>query len=192
MKLSKKAWIFLAVGIFVIAVASLNMAATQQGQEQSRLDEELSLAQQRLKKLASQQPSIQPEELESQLAQVEAQLKTAKASLAQSIQSIEVTDTLFEVAETYGVEIIDIESPGVTSLTLEGLTCSALTLIVTAEGDVDNLINFVLELSEEFPTGVVESVEINVPEVSEETEEEVETVKPSANLKLCIYTYEGD
>jgi len=192
MKLSKKAWIFLAVGIFVIAVASLNMAATQQGQEQSRLDEELSLAQQRLKKLASQQPPTQPEELESQLAQVEAQLKNAKANLSQSIQSIEVTDTLFEVAETYGVEIIDIESPGVTSSTLEGLTCSALMLIVTAEGEVDNLINFVLELSQEFPTGVVESVEINVPEVSEETEEEVETVKPSANLTLCIYTYEGD
>ncbi len=69
-----------------------------------------------------------------------------------------------------------------------------------------NLINFIFALRSNFPTGVVDSVEISVPEVTEEEgemveEEEAETgeeeveeelEKPSATLKLSIYTYEGD
>jgi len=198
MKLSKTAWIVLTVSIFAIAFASLNTAYSRQGQEQSRLNEELSLVQLRLTKYSPEELSSQQRELESQLARAESQLEATKASLSQSIQSIEATDTLFEVAEAYGVEIIEISSLGLTSKTLEGITCSVLTLTAKAEGDVPNLINFTLELSKNFPTGVVESVEISVPEATEEEgetgeeETEEELGKPSANLRLCIYTYEGD
>jgi len=189
MKLSKRVWIFLAVGIFVIAFAGLNMAYSKQDEEQSRLNEELSLAQLRLEKQPAPQLSSRQAELESRLAQLETQLKNAKGSLSQSIQSIEATHTLFDVAETCGVEIIEIRSLGLTSKKLEGLPCSVLTLTAKAEGDVSKLISFILELSENFPTGAVETVEIDVPEV---TEGEGETEKPSANFKLCIHTYEGD
>ncbi len=194
MKLSKTTRIFLAIGIFVILVASLSMAYSQQSQEQSRLNQELSLAQLRLDKYSPDKLPSQQRELESQLAQAEAQLKNAKASLSQSIESIEVTNTLFAVAEACDVEIIEINSPGPTSKELEGVTCSVLSLTVKVEGDVPKLINFIHKLSWKFPTDVVESVEINVPEVTEEEGEtgEEELEKPSANLKLCIHTYEGD
>ena len=189
MKLSKRVWIILAIGIFVIAFAGINMAYSKQDEEQSRLNEELSLAQLRLTKQPSPQLSSRQTELESQLAQLETQLKNVKGGLFQSIESIEATHTLFNAAETCGVEIIEISSLGLTSKELEGLPCSVLTLTAKAEGEVSKLISFILKLSEEFPTGVVETVEIDVPEV---TEEEEETEKPSANFKLCIHTYEGD
>jgi len=60
---------------------------------------------------------------------------------------------------------------------------------VTAEGDVANLVDFVFELNQQFPTGVIESVIIKVPAVIEEEEEITE---PSVQINLSIYTYEGD
>ncbi len=187
MKLTKTALIFLVVGIFVILVASLGVAYSYQGQEQSQLNQQLSIAQLALEKYLPQQLSSQLRELERQLAQAESQLGGAKTDIHQSIESIEVTDTLFEVARTCDVEIIGISSLGMTSKELEGFTYSTLSLRVKLEGDAPNLINFILKLSEKFPAGLVKWLEIDIPGV---TEEELE--KPSANLELCIHTYEGD
>jgi len=205
MKVSKTALIFLGVGIFVILVAILGMTYSQQTQEQSRLNQELSLAQLRLKEYASQQLSSQQAELESQLTQLEARLEVVKAGLYQSIQSIEatetlyeVTETLYEVAETSEVEIVEISSPGLTTEELEGVTLSVLSLAVTVEGDVRDLIDFIDAWTEKYPTGVVELVEITVLEATdeeteeEETEEEEEEEKFSAIVNLLIYTYEGN
>ena len=195
MKISKTALIFLGVGIFVILVGILGMTYSQQSQEQSRLNQELALAQMRFKAYASEQLSSQQEELESRLTRLESRLKNAKSSLYQSIQSIEITDTLYEVAEACGVEIVEVSSPGLADKELEGITYSFLTLAVKVEGEVFNLIDFIDAWTKEYPTGVVESAEINVPQLTEEEEEEEteeELEKPSADLKLLIYTYEGD
>lgn len=197
MKLGKTVLIFLASGIFVVLVAGLFMAYSQQSQEQSQLHQELYLARLTIAKYSPGKLSLQQRELESQLTHTESQLRAVKANLRQSIESIEVTDTLFEVAETSEVEIIEIGSPGLTSKELEGITHSVLSLRAKVEGDVPNLIDFILELSRKFPSSMVESVEIDVPEVTEEEaetggEEIEEPAKPSAVLKLSIYTYEGD
>ena len=210
-KLSKAVLIFVAGGIFVILAASLGMAYIQQEQEQKQLPQQLSLAQASLTKYLPEELSARQRELESRLAQTESQLRAAKNSLRQSIESIEATDTLFEIAETCDVEITEVNSPGVTTKVLEGFTYSQLSLTVTVEGDVLNLIDFIYEWTHEYPTGVVKSVEITVPEMTEEKGEtgeepqveEGETVeepqveeeepeKPSANIELSIYTYEGD
>jgi len=191
MKISKTALIFLGVGIFVVLVAILGMTYSQQGQEQSRLNQELTLAQMRFKAYASEQLSSQQEELESRLARLESRLKNTKSSLYQSIQSIEITETLYEVAEACGVEIVEVSSPGLADKELEGITYSFLTLAVKVEGEVFNLIDFIDTWTKEYPTGVVESAEINVPQLTEEEEEEEteeELEKPSVDLKLLIYT----
>lgn len=192
MKLSRRTWIILLAGIFIIGLVSINTAYSKQDEERSQLNQELSVAQARLAQYAPEQDSAQElasqqEELESRLVLIETQLKSVKVGLAPSIQSIEVTNTLFKVAESCGVEITEIGSPGLNDEALEGLNYSMLILTVKAEGSVLKLVNFILGLSDEFPTGVVEAVEINVPEVTEE-----ETEPPSANLELHIHTYEGD
>ena len=197
MKFSKTTWIFLAVGIFIIALASLGMVYSQQGKEQSQLDEELALAQLRLKKYPAQQLELasQQEELESRLAKAEAELRTAKTSLRQSTESIEASDALFELAEDCHVEVTEISSPGVANQTLDEISLSALPLTVTVEGDVLNLIDFIYQWTHEYPTGVVKSVEISVPEPAEEEEEEeaeIEEQMPSATINMLIYTYEGN
>jgi len=70
---------------------------------------------------------------------------------------------------------------------------------VRIEGDVPNIINFILKWTEKYSTGAVVSVEITVPRTPEgeeeeegEETEEVEEAKSSADLALFIYTYEGN
>ena len=199
-KLSTTSWIFLTIGIFGILVLSLNVAYAQQSQEQSQLNEEVALVQKRLLKNPPQQISSQKSELESRLAKAELQLKVTKVGLYWSLESIEASDALFELAEASYVEVTGISSSGVTSELLEGVDFSILLLTVTIEGDVLNLVDFIYKWTKRYPTGVVQSVAITVPEPPEEEEEvegagavtETEEEKPSATINLLIYSYEGD
>jgi len=223
-KLSKKIWLCLAIGILTIVGVSLGMVQSQQVQEENQLKQELYLSQLQLEKSkdVSQQLSSQREDLENRLTQDKSQLTTAKAGLFQLIETIEVSDTLFDIAEASGVEIIQITSSAPTDMELDGVACSALKSSVQIEGDVTSLIDFVLKWTETFRTGVVVSVRISPPgvkgveeeqaegeepaEEEEQTEEEGETEEEetleeeqteeeeqgSASIELLIYTYRGD
>ena len=188
MKLSKKAQIALGVGIFVVLAGSLLMTYLQQGQEQSLLNQELDVAQLRLDKHPLDELSFQIRELEWRLAQAESRASATKDSLRQSVDSIEVTETLLQVIEAQGVGIIEISSPGLSSEDLEGSAYSVLVLTVVVEGDVPDLVNFIFELSSKFPTGVLKSIDIIDPAVAEG---EAGSTEPSASLSLHIYSYEG-
>lgn len=189
-KLSKRAWIYIAIGIFVILCTSLGVAYVQQSMRQSRLNQELSFAQLMLAKQSSQALSSQHTELESRLAQTESQLEDAKVKLDRPVESIEVTDALFDLARDCGVDVTQLRHLELSAKMLEELDCSVLSLMVEVEGDVPELIKFVLELSGEFPTGIVDSAIIDVPRMMEEEEEG--PGKPSASLRLSLYSHEGD
>ena len=190
MKLSKKAQIVLGVGIFVVLAGSLLMLYLRQGQEQSQLNQELDVAQLRLDKHPLDEFSFQIRELEWRLAQAESRMSATKDSLRQpeSVDSIEATETLLQVVEAQGVEIIEISSPGLSSEDLEGSAYSVLVLTVVVEGDVPELVHFISVLSSKFPTGVLESIDIIDPAVAEG---EAGSTEPSASLSLRIYSYEG-
>jgi len=198
MKLSKATWIITGLGITVIAAASLAFYYAQQGSEQSRLNQDLSLAGLRLENYSFEPLSSEKEELESQLAQARSQLEATKVSLSQSVESIEETDTLFDIAEDHDVEIIEIKSSFLRSETLGNITFSTLPLEVMVQGEVPNLIDFILKWTEQYPTGIATSVEITVPTTTNEEEqpdeeaEETVTEQPSGELSLLIYTYEDD
>ena len=168
MKLSKTTLVFLGVGIFAILAAGLGLTYSQRSREQNQLEQELSLAQLRLTKYSSPEELLSRQnELESQLAELGVQFEDAKGRLRQPVESIEVTDTLFEVAEACDVEIVELSSPGLASdsRNLRGITCSVLSLRAKAEGTVHDLISFIFMLSKKFPTGVFQSVGISIPEV---------------------------
>ncbi len=200
MKLGKTSWLILTLGIIIVAFVSLGIARSQQIQEQKQLDEKLSVAELRLDQLQLKQLYAQKNELEGRLSETTIQLEAAKNALRQSIESIEVTDSLFEIAEACGVEIAEISSSELGSDTLGEITCSVIRLTLSVEGDVPNLILFIIKLNNGFTTGVVRSVEINIQEeADEEADEETEgeqfeeeIKKPSANIRLVIYTYQGD
>ena len=178
MKLSKTSWLFLAIGGFIISFASLGAVYFQQVHQQNQLNEELTLAEMKLN-------GFQQEALEMRLSQTLSQLETARATFSQPIGSIATSGILFDVAEAYGVEVTEISSSGLTSAKLEGIPCSVLTLTVRVEGDVPALVSFITKLNSYFRTGVVQSVAISIPEMTSGQES-------SANIRLVVYTYQGD
>jgi len=183
MRLGKTARILLGVGIFAILMANLVMAYLGQGEEQDRLSQELSSAELLLDKqeadFASEKLSLRVPILESQLTRFDSELNTVKTELHRSIESTKATETCFDIAEATEVEIVGCSSQNSTTVDMEGVNLSILSLTVVAEGDISELVDFILELSGQFPTGVQESVEIDVEQ-------------QSATVTMSIHTYEGD
>ncbi|HEX76734.1 MAG TPA: hypothetical protein G4O12_09190 [Dehalococcoidia bacterium] len=183
MKLSRKAQISLGIGIFVILMGSLIVAYLQQGEEQDQLSQELSSAQLLFDKqeadFASENIPLRVRVLESQLNIAESNLEAVKAQLRWSIDSTKITETCFAVAEDTDVEIVVVGSQDSDNVDMEGVDLSVLLFTATAEGNISKLIDFISELSAHLPTGVLESVAIDVE-------------KPSATVEMSIYSYEGD
>jgi len=176
MKLSKKGWTLLGVGILIVAFVSLGLTYLKQANEQKRLDEELFLAEQKLNSLELKSLYSEEEELDKHLSQLTAQLQSNpdKVVLSQPLISTDITDTLFDIAELCAVEIYSITSSGLGSGGLESLTCSALPITVTVKGDVANLITYITKLNDDFANGTVQAVQINVPLPPSEEEAVVE------------------
>jgi len=187
LKLSRTSWLILSGGIFIVTIASLGIAHSQQLEEQDLLSDNLSVAEMRLSKLQTRELASQREELEAQLSQAVSQLETAKDDMRQSIESIGVTDSLFEIAETCYVTVMDMSSSGITTEKLAGISYSVSALTVRVEGDVPNLIDFIIKMNNNFTTGVVKSADIDIPETTDEGE-----ASPSAHIRLMVYTYQGD
>ncbi|MFC1916011.1 hypothetical protein ACFLW4_04875 [Chloroflexota bacterium] len=185
MKLGRTSWLIISIGIFIIILAGLGTIRFQQVNEQNQLIEKLALTQSKLKLIQPEQLSHRQEELEQQLPERTSQPETAKAILSQPIGIISISDILFELADANNVEITEIRSSGMAESELEGVHCLALSLIAEINGEVADLVSFITRLNDDLATGVINSLEINIPGTTDEN-------KSSANIQLIIYTYQGD
>lgn len=183
MRLSKTSWLFLLIGIFIIALVGLGAVRSKQVVQQRQLNQELVTAQVKLNGFQIDQLTQKKTDLEKQLSQTLSQSETDRKLLSQPIDSIEIGNTLFRLAGTYGIKVTEVKSPGTTSVNLEKVKCSVLALTAKAEGDVPALVSFVSKLNDELTTGVVKSVEITIPDPTTGD-------KPTVNIQLSIYTYQ--
>jgi len=207
MKISKTAWLILGIGIFVIAVASLYMVYFQQGREQERLNDSLSVAQQTLPELASEkddwerqltQLGSQLARLKSELARATSRLADSKTSFPKSVESIEYGERLFNIADGCDLVITEFTAsePGdkkveveVGDIKVEDVTYFVTSFTVDVEGEVTDILDFIntIATDEYFINATVVEVDMVVPELASEEEE-----KPSATIKLDIYGYQGE
>ena len=105
MKLSKTSWLVLTIGIFVIIFAGLGVARFQQFRQQNQLLGEIAAAEQELDGVQLEQLSSRMTELEMQLAQTISQFEAAKAIFSQPIKSVAASSILFDLAESYDLEV---------------------------------------------------------------------------------------
>jgi hypothetical protein len=201
LKLSKTSWLILIVGVVIVAFASLGLARSSQANEHEQLNEELTVAEMRLANFQLKDLQARKGEVEAQLDEATAQLKAVKDDLSQSNESIDVTDFLFMTAQACGVVINDIHSSDLSSDELADVNCLVIRLSIAVAGDVPSLIHFVARLNTDFTTGVVDSVDISIPEITEEEVGGVETENstepeepeiPSASIRLSVYSYQGN
>ena len=191
-KLSRKSVIALIVGVFVIAYVSLGVPIMRQAQEQKGLDDELSMAEDNLAAYDLTDLYARKDELVQQLSQTLAEADSAKAALAQALESIAATRTLFHVAESHGVDITDISSSGSSTGDLEGIECITLPITVDVEGDTASLQGYVISLSSALETAIIDSVQISIPEPASDEEPEEEAEKSVASINIVIYIYQDD
>ena len=185
MKLSKKTLLVIAAGVFIILLASLGVVRFQQAQEQNRLNEQLSLAQSKLGEIELETLSSRQAELDEKLSQAASQCEEVEAILSQPIDSTTACGILFDIADAHALEVPKISSSAAYSEVLEGDTYTVISLNVTIQGDVPDLVSFVTDVNNYLATGVVKSVKISVPEPDSEED-------PLADINLVVYTYQGD
>lgn len=185
MKLGRTSWALLIGGILLIIFASLGFAGTRQLRQQENLANELSVVEQRVAKVQLEQLTAQQEQLKAKLDQANAELEAAKTKLRQPNESIDVTDLVFQIAESCDVTIQEISSNGLGQKGVAAINCSSLGLSLVASGEVLDLITFISRLNTDFTTGLVGSADIVIPEVYEEE-------LPSARIQLSVYNYQGD
>jgi hypothetical protein len=184
-KLSKTSWLILAAGIFVVVMAGLGIAHSQQLSEQGKLDDELNIAQTNLDNLHIDAIQFELEELQQTAEETQLQLDEAMQALDQTVISVEITDEFFSIAEYCGVLVINLSTSPITLNTYEDIGLSATSLHAAVEGDTPNLINFVESLNDDFTTGLIKMVQIDIPPSSDD-----ET--SSASIQMTIYSYEGN
>lgn len=197
MKISKTSRWILTIGILAILLVSSGVLYNRQRTEQSQLNSNIAQAQQDITKhkttdatQAAAQYAAQKGELEARLNEANYRIASAQSEFRQYTESIEINKALFKAAEDSNVTITKLSCSTPADEEVNGITYRVFTLRITAEGEVPpELINFSGKTSETFSAATIESVEMTVPEVEEEGEREE---KPTIDLELKIYIYEGE
>jgi hypothetical protein len=180
LKLSRASWLILSAGIFIVVFAGLGLTRSQQLQERTQLEEELSINEMRLNQFNVAQLQQQRDELQKQINDSTWKLNLAKYKLRATVESIDVTDEFFLIASKCDVTVNSISSSSIGNDNLKGIGCSTISLSASVSGELSDIINFVISLNHDYTTGYVRSVQIGVcEEVS------------SAGIQMIIYSYEG-
>lgn len=182
MKLGKKSWLSIGIGIFLIALVGLWMVYSQESSVKKELKEELALARDRLSSIKIEQLSNQQSELEKQLDETIAQSEAARETLSQPMNSIIINDILFSMAEANSVNITQISSSVAGQAALDGVPCRMLPITASVVGEVNNLVDFVTELNADLSIATVKTVNMDIPFPAGER-------KPTASIQVEIYTY---
>jgi len=169
---------FIAVGVFLIALVSLWMVYSQQAGVKNQLKEELALVNTRLGSIQIEQLSTQQGELEQKLDETIRESESARETLSQPMNGIIISDVLFQTAQANSVNITEINSPGMSGEELAGVPCLSLPLTTTIEGELPNLVAFITQLNSDLDTGYISSLDLNIKEP-----------KSFASIKLVVYTH---
>lgn len=178
MKLSKSTLLFLGIAIVVILLVVVSVVYAKQNETKKQLAQEFAETQLKLSKISTAELVAQQEELESKLAQTSFQLEASKAGLTESVESIPASQAILSVARTYKVKVTEISSSGSMETELVKLDCSSLPITINVTGPTGNIVGFVNGLTDWFGTGVVKSVEINVPDDATPADEQPAEEQP--------------
>jgi TolA-binding protein len=180
LKLSRTSWLILSAGIFIVVLAGLGLTRSQQIEEKTKLEEELSINEMRLNKFNVTQLQQQRDELQEQLDDNTMRLNMAKYSLSATVQSLDVTDEFFFIASKCNVTVNSISSSSIGSDSIRGIGCSTISLNASVSGELSNMIDFIISLNHDYTTGYVKSAQVSVSEENS-----------SASIQMIIYSYEG-
>lgn len=183
LKISRKAWIVITVCVFLVIAISIGVIYRAKAQQENELITELLDLRQQLSGFQPEELSAQLEQLETQLVGIEAEIKDQQGSLTGFTNAIDSAEELYALASSFGIEVNDIASSGLTDQNLLDMSFTGLPFTVKVNGPVPEIIAFISALSSEISTCIVESVNVTSGSESQES---------SAAVQLTIYSYRGE
>jgi hypothetical protein len=185
LKLSKVAWIILGAGVFVVVLVGLGVTMSQQMKEQTVLEEDLSISEMRMEKLELSNLFQELESLTELVDEAENELAEAKTRLDQTVNSADVVEEFFDIAQYSSIIVMDISSTPISDDSIIGVDLSTTLIKAIVIGQLDDVVSFVINLNNGLTTGYIDSVNITIPEaLSEEL--------PTANIQISVYSYEEE
>jgi hypothetical protein len=172
MRVSRKVWIIVGIGIFIIAVVMLSRLYSGQVNELNELTDRLAIAQTRLPGLISDK-----QELEAELAQAQSSVASNADKYPPSVHSIEYGEYLFEIAGRCNVTLASLSFPSPGSRQEGPVTYWVVSLSLPVSGTRDNIFEFiqVLRTDPKFASTRVKSVSLS---------------GDSASISVDIYGYQ--
>lgn len=176
--------VVIAAVLLAAILGGLGTVQARQAGEKSRLGDELALVEEGLSGSQRGQAGSSQGEMESRLSETTADLSTAKGQLSRSTDSIIANETLFDLAGLCGVVVTKIRVSPFTAEDLAEVPCSILPVTVTVEGEMPQLIDFIMTLNTSVTNGLVRSASASISVSAE--------ASPSADVRLVIYSYRGE
>lgn len=175
MKLGKKVWIIVGIGVVAIVLGVLLSTYFQQVEEKQQLSDRLAVAESRLPEIIAEK-----EELGDELTQAESSLGESQAEFPESIESIEYGEYIFEIADTCNVNLASLSFPKPETREVGSVTYSVVSLSLPVSGAVADIFEFiqVLRTDPRFASTAVTSVSLNVG--------------GGGTISVDIYGYEGE
>jgi len=183
LKLSKVAWIILGAGVFVVVLVGLGVTMSQQMKEQTILEEDLDISEMRMEKLELSNLFQELESLMELVDEAENELADAKTRLDQTVNSADVVEEFFDIAQYSNITVMDISSTPISDDSIIGVDLSTTFINALITGELDGIVSFVINLNNGLTTGYIDSVNINIPEAFSE---ELST----ADIQISVYSYE--
>ena len=194
MRLTRTSWLILALGVFVIAFASLFVVYSRQASQQKDLKSSLAEAEARYPQLTSQIQTLQGQlaQRQSDLAAELLKLSAAKAKFPPSVQSTDYHQILLRIADDWDMEVMSLTASQPRQENVDSLTYLVTTFGVAVRGEMANILDFLhtLATSQDFTSATVAVVSINIPEPPSGQGGTPE--KPQATISLNIYGYPGE
>ena len=185
MNVSKKTWLVIGTGVFIIALVAMGIISFRQVYEKNRLNKLLASSQSVLQRNQLESMSSQQTDLEERLNRTTPEFEAVKAKLSQPVSSTTAAAALFDVTEAYGLVVTEMTSSSQTNGSVGGATLSAMSMTARVEGDVSKMADFIAALNNFLKTSAIKSVELTIPETTNGD-------NASASIQLVIYTYRGE
>jgi len=151
MKLSRKVWIIVGIGIIVVLLGIVFTVYFRQVREQQDLEDRLDAATALSTTLAADK-----KDLGNQLSQAQLLLDTSQAEYPQEIHSIEYGEYIFEIAEKCNLTLASLSFPRPSS--------TQVSLSLPVSGTVADIFEFIhtINTDDRFASTRVNSVNLNV------------------------------
>jgi type II secretory pathway pseudopilin PulG len=138
MKLGKKVWIIVGIGVIVVLLVFVFMTYFGQVREQRDLEDRLNAATARSVTLRAEK-----DDLGNQLSQAQSLLDISQAQYPQTIESIEYGEYIFEIAESCNLTLASLTFPKPTARTVGAVTYSVVSLSLPVSGALEDIFEFI-------------------------------------------------